>query len=722
MFLRILTLTLFCIFFNVNGFSQLKQRVADKHYSNLEYYKASGMYEELANKFIKKGKGNVENIRRAAICNARIFRYNESLQFDQILYSKYNSQDYTEADMLRYIHSLRITGQYDKASELTQVAKNRFSNNPTFARWSTHESKMANFFADSSMNSTQLMPFNSDLGDFAPFQLNDELIFASKAQNRGFLVPRYGWDNGFYLNLMKVEKEGEGWSKPQVLKHNFYSRAHDGPVSFTPDGNEMVLTRNIMGKKKGKDVMHLALYFSTKDSEGNWSDLVAFEHNENGSNTGHATYTPDGSRIYFVSDREGGIGGTDLYYSDRNGKSWSKPVLLGKHINTERDEMFPNVNVAGMLYFASDGHFGLGGLDVFMVNPNMENAQPQNMGYPINTQADDFGLIADSLGTSGYFSSNRTDFVDRIYSWERRLPKIMLEGTVYAIYTEHEPVPEQLVNIIDHNSNETHSIVTDEAGHYEFPILPNHSYTIQTRKEFFLLIHPENFSTDGLRNDTTIVKDLFLNPTTITVKLVVKEKGTKIPVPNAKLSVVRIDTGKDTVFQANENGVGELTVDRHQSYWARASKKGYIDGESAFETGSQSGKVVELELELPKIKKNEKFKLENIFYDLNKATLRPESMASLDKLAEFLLENNLKIELSAHTDSRGSDSYNMRLSQQRAQSCATYLISKGVPKYNIIAKGYGETQLVNRCKNNVQCTEDEHQENRRTEVKILELK
>src|SRR5690606_17227873 len=105
---------------------------------------------------------------------------------------------------------------------------------------------------------------------------------------------------------------------------------------------------------------------------------------------------------------------------------------------------------------------------------------------PINSQADDFGLIADSLGTAGYFSSNRKDFVDRIYSWERRLPKIKLEGTVYAIYTEHEPVPEQLVKIIDHNSNETHSVVTDEAGHYEFPILPNHSYTIQTRKEYFL--------------------------------------------------------------------------------------------------------------------------------------------------------------------------------------------------------------------------------------------
>jgi peptidoglycan-associated lipoprotein len=147
--------------------------------------------------------------------------------------------------------------------------------------------------------------------------------------------------------------------------------------------------------------------------------------------------------------------------------------------------------------------------------------------------------------------------------------------------------------------------------------------------------------------------------------------------------------------------------------------KSFLDDETKFKTESEGDKVIQLLLQLPQIKKGDKFKLENIFYDYNKSTLRPESTASLDKLAEFILENKLKIELSSHTDARGSDAYNQKLSQARAQSCVDYLIKKGVPKANIVAKGYGETQLLNRCKNGVTCTEEEHQSNRRTEIKIL---
>ena len=178
-------------------------------------------------------------------------------------------------------------------------------------------------------------------------------------------------------------------------------------------------------------------------------------------------------------------------------------------------------------------------------------------------------------------------------------------------------------------------------------------------------------------------------------------------------------TGIDTVLMTDKEGLVTLQVDRYADYLAHASKRGYVDDQTTFKTDNENDKVIELLLQLPTIKKGDKFKLENIFYDYNKSTLRPESMAALDKLVAFITENKLKIELSSHTDARGNAAYNQKLSQARAQSCVDYLIKKGVPKTSIVAKGYGETQLLNRCKDGVQCSEEEHQENRRTEIKIL---
>lgn len=266
---------------------------------------------------------------------------------------------------------------------------------------------------------------------------------------------------------------------------------------------------------------------------------------------------------------------------------------------------------------------------------------------------------------------------------------------------------------------ETDTLFTDSTGRFQTQLFVNHDYIFKTEEQYFELKSPLNISTAGIIMDTTLTGDLLLDPLTIIVSLKVIEKGTNIPIPNAKTTVYSFLTGKDTVMMTNTEGLVTLQVDRFTEYQAHAGKRGYVDDQTKFTTDDQGDKVIELLLQLPQIKKGDKFKLENIFYDYNKSTLRPESAASLDKLAEFLIENKLKIELSSHTDARGSVTGNQKLSQARAQSCVDYLIKKGVPKTSIIAKGYGETQLINRCKDGVTCSEEEHQANRRTEVKIL---
>ncbi len=711
----IITLFFILVYASVNG--QLKQKTADKLYHNMEYAKCVEMYDELAKKCLKQGdKGNWENLRKAAMSHYHLFDMESASAYFQKLQNK---NLLTETDRTYYIEALRYTEKYGRSVEVIRESSNLHPNNTFFKRLLNESDQFETLFKDSAFYRINESSINSDKGDFGVAYFNKSIVFASKAENTGFLNPTYGWDDAYFLNVMQAGfNVDSSLQKPQLLKHNFISRAHDGPVSFNADGTRMIITKNKLGKKNGKEVVVLAIYFSDLVN-GEWSKLEPFEFNNESYNVGHAVFNQDESKLFFVSDKPGGFGESDIYVSEKYGQSWSEPKNLGPTVNTERKEMFPFIQ-GDALYFASNGHFGLGGLDIFQSNTS-GTSTPLNIGYPINTSHDDFNLIFDSSERIGFLSSNRMDNIDRIYHVERRLLNISIEGDVYAQYEEKEVVPNQLVWVKNMSTNQVDTITTDATGHFSTKLDVNNEYRIYTSKEEFISLNEEERSTLNIRKDSTLYCELLLKPTTIQIHLRVVEKGTEKVIPLATTTITDYNIKWDTTLITNDQGIVTLTVDRNKVLWAHGAKKGYIDGDISFNTSNETDKVIDIELSLPPIKKGEKFKLENIFYDLNKSSLREESMSSLDKLADFLLKNNLKIELSAHTDSRGSNSYNQRLSQARAQSCVDYLIKKGVAKSNIKAKGYGEYQLVNKCKNGVKCSEEEHQENRRTEVKILEV-
>ena len=703
--------------FVFQSFGQLKSKVAADHFGRMEYALCVDMYDELSAKFLNektKPEADWEFVRRAAVCHFQLFEMNEaSAQFEHLK----TSNHLTEKDRELYIQALRYTEKYDASTLLIHESTTLFPNNAFFKQLKSKEDAFAQLFEDSSFYTIKASAFNSGMGDFAPAFFNNGLVYASKSVNTKAIHPTYGWDDSYYINLKQVEFVNDSMvGKSELLKDNFLSKAHDGPVSFNSKGDWMVITKNTLGKKKGKETIMLSLYFSQLVN-GEWTELTPFKYNSDNYNTGHAVFAENDQALYFVCDKAGGFGEADIYVSRLKNGEWSEPVNLGPTINTSQNELFPFVQ-NNNLYFASNGHFGLGGLDVFTMEIQGGTAV-KNLGYPVNTSHDDFGLILDSTGLKGFISSNRGDNVDRIYNYKKRPIHLNLTGIVYAQYREQEPLANQVIYLQNETNKQIDTLYSNEFGQFTSSISLNENYRVYTEKEEFILLKEALVSTQGIKKDSTFYCELALKPTTIQIHLRVVEARSGKIIPMATTSVTDYAINKDTTMTTNEMGMVTMKVDRNKSYWAHASKKGFLDDNVAFNSTNENDKVIDLELRLPPIVKGEKFKLENIFYDLNKSTLRPESKIALDKLADFIKKNDLTIELSAHTDARGSDAYNMKLSQARAQSCVDYLISKGVRKSSITAKGYGETQLLNKCKNNVTCPEDMHQENRRTEVKIL---
>jgi outer membrane protein OmpA-like peptidoglycan-associated protein len=431
-----------------------------------------------------------------------------------------------------------------------------------------------------------------------------------------------------------------GFASPIALQ-GVNGQYHDGPATFNSKGDTMYFTRNNYTKKKvqksTEDVVDLKIMRAVK-KDSTWTDLTEFEYNSKDYSTGHPALNADGSKMYFVSDMPGGLGGTDIYVVERMNNTWSKPVNLGPNINTPYNEMFPMIWKDSILYFSSEGHYNMGGLDVFSSRKEQNSwTEARNMGYPLNTSYDDFGVAMNDSGTAGILSSNRNaknTMQDNLYTFAINDLRFTLEG-IAVDKTTQEPVAGVIVELMNTITNKKEVVTTGPDGKFFFKLNPETSYTVVGTKDGY-----------------------FTNTEPVTT-------------------------------------VGKL---RSESMY------------------------VKLKLELDRIIVDKPIVLKNIYYDLDKWDIRPDAAVELDNLVQILHENpTISIELGSHTDSRADDKYNMTLSQKRADAAVNYIVSKGISQARITAKGYGETQLVNKCANKVACSEEEHQANRRTEFKVISI-
>jgi len=509
----------------------------------------------------------------------------------------------------------------------------------------------------------QSLTGNTPKTEFDAKKIGDELIFTSSSK------PEIYKNNGLpFLGIVKAPLKNPGEIGNQSIFSSalFKENANDGTPAFTKDGSTVVFARGNTGKSKDPSP-DVDLYMSKKTGNA-WSEPERLSISDSLAWDGSPSFSADERTLYFSSNRRGGKGGVDLYRVpiDNSGR-FGRPINLGSTINTPGDELFPYVSANGKLYFSSDGHPSIGGLDLFVASRNENEIIVEHLGVPINSIGDDFA-ISFSDSTQGYISSNRPGGKgdDDIYFfkstgsedrwWTTAPPPVIdtLNKKIVNYFVQ--------VKVVDPSGNSIDSVKINVRKNGQ--TLSNEK---TNKKGFIELI-------DMAENDELVFK--CDKEDFITVRSSFSMEGKTIPESLLKKEMT------DTTFQVI------ITMDRP-------------------EIGKEISKLYEIN---------------SIYYDLDKADIRPDAAEELDKIVQFLSDNpQMNLELGAHTDARASTGYNLKLSQRRAESAVKYIIRRGIATDRIKPKGYGESQLINECSDGVECPEEMHQQNRRTEFKIIKI-
>lgn len=698
-----------------------KHKLAERHYSTFNFKKAAEIYEDI----LKRYPDDTLALRRAGDSRVRIDHYDRA---EPLFAALAGRPEANTTDLRNYAFVLKVNRKYDQAVMVYErylgIEPDPYLVGYTDNDWATRIMRDSARFEIRNAGEV-----NSPQSDFAPSFSDEGLMFSSARRQGKGKRKTYSWTDQSYLNLFKATiKPDSTLANAKVIKNKTNSRYHESAVTFDRKQKVMYFTRNNYFKGKRNDdeegQLNLGIYYAKYEGDKIIGSVKPFPFNEPAYSIGHPVISPDGKAMYFVSDMPGGYGGTDIYVSYRNLDFWSDPVNLGPKVNTPGNEMFPFLDEQGTFYFASDWHPGLGGLDLFYTVLDDDNYPIRNFGYPVNSSYDDFALITYPDGTRGYFSSNRPGGQgdDDIYEFVvRKADKIQVSGKVFDAISQ-SPIPNATILLKDSVNNEVLQVVanTDNEGRYRFDIDYNENYVIIGVKNGYFQREIKLQSSD---------KSGFLDRADLAMtayeyaaegKVLYADGGN--PAEGATVLLKSLD---DTVVQemvVDETGAYHFGLSPESEYEIEAFKSGYPPQSILLDTKGKPATIIHSDLRLFALEKGTIVRLDNIYYDYDQHHIRQDAARELDRLVKIMNDNpSMRIELSSHTDSRGSDPYNMRLSQRRAQAAVDYLITKGVPSSRLIAKGYGETKLLNNCGNDVECTDKQHQLNRRTEFKILDL-
>tara|TARA_R110002049_G_scaffold63924_4_gene169412 strand:+ start:1084 stop:2940 length:1857 start_codon:yes stop_codon:yes gene_type:complete len=605
-----------------------KTKKADQLYDQLAYTDAAEAYQKL----LKKGEGSRYVYERLA---NSYFYINDTKKAETYYKRVVKGRDVDAESVYNYAQSLKANGKFsDYNTQMKAFAAMKpndsraieFMKNPNYVP--TIMDKVQRYSATN-------MDINSKYADFGGTLIGNEFYFAS---GRNTSRKTYQWNEEPFLDIYKANVVGGTVKDASLFNSKINTKYHESNPVFTQDGKRMYFDRNDYHEgdfdKSAEGINQINLYYA-ENVTGEWKDVQSTHFNSDEYSTGHPAISPDGKTLYFVSDMPGGKGKSDIYMAAINADgSLGTPALLGDGINTEGKEVFPFVDANGTLYFSSDGHLGIGGLDVFYAEPRGKGfGEVKNMGTGVNSSDDDFAFKFDAAARTGYVSSNRQGGKgsDDIYS----------------------------------------------------------------------------------------IKELEL-PCEVNITVQVIDENTKKPIAGARVDLYDKFENKLSTMTTDANGGATFKAECDKEHVIQGVAKDYESNAVTIEGGNDTDLSATLALRpIEAIIVDDQIELNPILFDYDKSNIKPQAAFELDKLVALMKKYPaLVVKVESHTDNRASNSYNMNLSERRAQSTVQYVISKGIDRNRISGSGFGETRPAVSCGDG--CTEAQHQQNRRSEFIIVE--
>ena len=627
----------FVLSITIGAFAQgSKLNKADKKYDKYSYIDAIEIYEKVAEKGYKSAE-LFEKLGNAYYFNGELDKaskwYGELFALNQEVDSEY---------YFRYAQALKAEGNYEKSNQYMELFAQK-TNDTRAKLFQENKDYLTDIDAVSGKYTMDKTDVNSEFYDYGPTFFGKQIVFTSSRSEGNQYSKIHDWTKQNFTDLFvaSIDNDGklgsvENFSKTVNTKYN-----ESSPV-FTKDGKTMYFTRNNYNdgkKRKSDDKVIMEKIYKAELVNGEWTNVKELPFSNDNYKTAHPALSPDEKTMYFASDMPGSFGNSDLYKVsiDSNG-NFGSPENLGPTINTEGRETFPFVDADNNLFFASDGHPGLGGLDIFEAkSANNSFEKPVNVGKPLNSQMDDFGYVTNKESL-GFFSSNRDggSGYDDIYTFT--VCTHTLTGLITDIDTK-AILPNAKVILFDDKMNKISETTSSDKGSYSFKIECNKKYYVRASKEEY-------------------------------------------------------ETTEKSFGPVTKTGESKLDIELKRNIFP-------------VEVGTDLAKILDVSI---------------IYFDLDKWNIRPDAAEDLEKIIAVMNQYpNMTIDIRSHTDSRQTHKYNELLSDRRAKSTLEFMVKNGINRNRLTAKGYGETQLVNNCSDDVPCSEAEHQKNRRSEFIVLKM-
>lgn len=717
-FFFILTLVLL----TSSSFAQILLGFADFKYNNLNYTDAIPLYKYY---LLKKDSTNKDVLRKLATS----YRLTSQPDLAEPLFGKLTKLDSNWSDIVNYAEMLMINKKYDTVFRFINRPEIDAKKEPRLVKISNSIQHMNDLITSDTGNvRIALLPFNSEESDFCPSFYQNGIIFSSTRMVSDFVQRNHTWTDKSFTNLF-LSSADDGYNKVTKFAKKLKYKYNYGPAAYNNRYRTLYYTLNNPKKRSKTGYKNLRILSASYDvAKDKWVKSNLFPFNSSDYACTHPSVNPEGSKLYFSSDMPGGYGGMDIYVCTWRDSLWSKPINLGYKVNTSGEDLFPFIDKDSLLFFATDGRGGMGGLDIFEFNLKDSSAFAENVGAPLNSYADDFGLIKYPNADKGFFSSSRGNYGidDDIYSYVR----LKAKGKTINVFV----IDNSTGRLIDSSNLQVTSEVYTKPYNYFLAEGKIFNLGVVPGKHFSFLASAKGYQSNSIQalmnsEDSIYVVKLVKEKIGCIVQGTITNKSTGEKLDSAVVVIINKQTNLE-VFRTitNANGFYKFTgLTGGTTYIIEVTRKGYFSKEQGLSTlGNTCITTQEREYDylkdfaLEQIIIGKAIKIENIYFDLNKYNIRPDAAVELNKIVALLNDNpDIIIELSSHTDARGSDASNMTLSDNRAKSSAAYIISKGIAAIRITGKGYGESKLVNRCLNNVKCSEKEHQQNRRTEFQVI---